>query len=343
MSERITPYAGLHDSFNGPGDQRPTALKVVQDEGIVGKWTGRTVFITGANQGIGLETARALHATGATLYLGVRSIAKGEEAKASILSTSSGNGAINLIQLLLDSLSSVRTAAESFLAQSSRLDILINNAGIMAAPQSLTEDGFDSQLGINHLGHFLLTSLLLPALVASSTPTCASRVVNLSSAGHSAHADAQMDLNDLGWDVRGYDAWKAYGAAKTANILHANQLDRLYGASPSNPVRAFSVNPGGVFTGLYQNLSEEERAGYNEWRVVFKSSEQGAATTVWCATAKVLEGKGGMYCEDCGEAAPAETGPRARRDITYAPWAKGDFETERKLWEVSERMTGLRE
>ncbi|GME65234.1 Short-chain dehydrogenase/reductase SDR [Neofusicoccum parvum] len=338
MFARIAPYADLHTTLDGPGDQRPTALRIIQDEDLIGKWTDRTIFITGANQGIGLETARALHATGATLYLGVRSIAKGEAAKASILSTSTGTGPIHLIELSLDSLASVRTAAAAFLRRSPRLNILINNAGIMAAPHALTADGFESQLGTNHLGHFLLTSLLLPTLAASSTPSFASRVVNLSSAGHRAHADAQIDLTDLSWERRGYHAWRAYGAAKTANILHANRLDRACGPA----VRGFSVNPGGIYTGLFRHLSEEEKANYEKWRTVFKSPEQGAATTVWCATAAVLEGKGGMYCEDCGEGAPADA-EGVRRDITYAPWAKGDVEAEDKLWEISEKMVGLRQ
>ncbi|KAK0615380.1 WW domain-containing oxidoreductase [Lasiodiplodia hormozganensis] len=346
MSERITPYAHLHTSLNGPGDQRPTALQIIEDENLIGKWTDKVIFITGANQGIGLETARALHATGATLYLGVRTVAKGEAARSSILSTSPSRSPINLITLSLDSLASVRAAAAAFLAQSSTLNILVNNAGIMASAHALTSNGYESQFATNHLGHFLLTSLLLPALAAGSMPDFASRVVNLSSAGHKAHSDGQIDLSDLSWERRGYNPWKAYGAAKTANVLHANRLDALYGTS-SRPVHGLSVNPGGIFTGLFNNVSEEERKAYEKMRHIFKSPEQGAATTVWCATAKALEGKGGLYCEDCGEAAPAEmdeeTGVWKRRDITYAPWAKGDVEAEKQLWEVSERMTGLRE
>ncbi|KAL0258909.1 hypothetical protein SLS55_006413 [Diplodia seriata] len=346
MSERITPYAHLHTTPDGPGDQRPTALQVIKDEDLVGKWTNKRIFITGANQGLGLETARALHATGATLYLGVRALAKGEAARASILSTSPSSSPIHLIELSLDSFDSVRAAAAAFLAQSDTLNILINNAGIMGNPYTLTPDGHEIQFATNHLGHFLLTALLLPALVAGSTSAFASRVVNLSSAGHKVHCDGQIDLSDLSWARRGYNPRKAYGATKTANILHANRLDALYSTS-DRPVHALSVNPGGIFTGIFKNLSEEEIKEYEKYRKIFKSPEQGAATTVWCATATALEGKGGLYCENVGEAEPAQidevTGTWKVFDITYAPWAKGDEETERQLWEISEKMVGLRE
>ncbi|OJD36011.1 short-chain dehydrogenase [Diplodia corticola] len=357
MSGRITPYAPLHATPNGPGDQRPTALQIVQDEHLVDKWADKAIFITGANQGLGLETARALHATGATLYLGVRTLAKGETARSSILATSPSQTLIHLVQLSLDSLDSVRAAAAAFLSQSPTLNILINNAGIMACPQhSLTADGHESQFGTNHLGHFLLTSLLMPALIAGSSPGFASRVVNLSSAGHKAHGGASasaspLDLSDLSFSRRAYHPWRAYGAAKTANVLHANRVDALYGTanvaagSHGKPVHAFSVNPGGIFTALFKYVSDEEKKRYQAYRQIFKSPEQGAATTVWCATAAVLEGKGGFYCENCGEAEPGEvdgaTGGWKRLDITYAPWVRGDVEAEERLWKVSEELVGL--
>ncbi|EKG09423.1 Short-chain dehydrogenase/reductase SDR [Macrophomina phaseolina MS6] len=342
-TKRLAPYADLHTNPAGPGDARPTALQIVKDDDLINAWGEKVVLITGASAGIGVETARALHATGATIYLGVRSVSKGEAAKASIEAASPGHGAIRILELSLDNLASVRKAAAEFLNQSHRLDVLVNNAGTTGPAFEKTVDGFESQFGTNHLGHFLLTSLLLPVLKATARPGNATRVINVASSAHNLYCDGQIDLTDLDWSRRGYDGTKAYGASKTANILHANHLDRLYGADPEHPVHALSVHPGGIMTAMITSAGELADEIFKLYRDIFKTPEQGAATTVWCAVAKALEGKGGLYCEDCAEAEPAPVvDGQMRKDYGYAPWAKGDHETEVKLWELSEKLVGLR-
>jgi NAD(P)-dependent dehydrogenase (short-subunit alcohol dehydrogenase family) len=161
----FTRYAAVHQNPNGEGDARPTALQVINDNGLKGKLTDKTILITGCSSGLGVETARALAATGAHIFCTARSLEKGQAALADILSP----GKVDLLHLDLESLASVRTFAAEFLAAShGKLDILINNAGVMAIPQSTTADGFETQFGVNHLAHFLLFQLLKPALVASS-------------------------------------------------------------------------------------------------------------------------------------------------------------------------------
>lgn len=342
-TKRLAPYAHLHANPAGPGDARPTALQIIQDEGLINAWADRIVLITGASAGIGLETARALHATGATIYLAVRSISKGEAAKASIEANSVGRGPIKILELSLDSLASVRKAAAAFLAQSQRLDLLINNAGMTTLSPEKTVDGFEAHFGTNYLGHFLLTSLLLPALLAAASPGRASRVVNLTSGTTNLHLDAQIDLTDLDFSRRGFDTEQSYASSKLACTLHANHLDRLYGSDPEHPVRGFSTNPGGIMTKLLDSATEATKAMFEPYWFIFKSPEQGAATTVWCATAKGLEGKGGLYCEDCGEAESAAVVDGQRvRTVGYAPWSIGDYETEEKLWEISEELVASR-
>ncbi|KAH7346014.1 short-chain dehydrogenase/reductase-like protein [Pyrenochaeta sp. MPI-SDFR-AT-0127] len=342
LTKLVAPYAHLHARPAGPGDARPTALQIIEDESLVDSWPDRVIIVTGASSGIGLETARALYATGATVYLAVRSQSKGEKAKASILKNSSAQGQIRILEVSLDDCASVREAVATFLAQSDRLDILINNAGVTTETFQTTIDGFELQFGTNHLGHFLLTSLLLPTIVKSATPNRASRIINVASASHNMYADSQIDLTDIDWSKRGYDPLKAYGAAKTANILHANYLNRLYGSDPENPVHALSLHPGAIMTALLASSSKEAQATFEMYRDFFKSPEQGAATTIWCATAKQLEGKGGLYCEDCGLAEPAKIidGER-RRDAGYAPWAQGDYAAEEALWKLSTKLVGL--
>ncbi|KAF2143235.1 uncharacterized protein K452DRAFT_286058 [Aplosporella prunicola CBS 121167] len=338
----LNPYAVLHATLDGPGDMRPSAMHVIRDGKLINAWPERNILVTGASAGLGLETARALHATGATLYLGVRDATKGEAAKTDILSHSPGRGEIRLLELDLASLASVRAAAASLLERSGgRLDILVNNAGIMATPEAHTADGFELQLGTNYLGPFLLTALLVPALQAAATPARASRVVNLSSRSHLTHSCGQIDLSDLGWQQRGYDAWAAYGASMTASILHANELDRRLGTDAAHPVHGLSVNPGAVMTGLFRHLPPDQVAAYEAFRQVFKSPEQGAATAVWAACAAALEGCGQLYCEDCGVGSCAPADGSGRKDRDYAPWAMGDTETEARLWAVSEGLVGL--
>jgi NAD(P)-dependent dehydrogenase (short-subunit alcohol dehydrogenase family) len=332
----MAPYEVAHKSPQGPGDARPTALQIIADEKLTGKWTNKSILITGGSSGIGVETARALHTTGARIFITTRDMAKAEKVREDILSTSPSKIPIEIIHMQLDSLASVRAGAADFLSKSSRLNILINNAGVMASPEGKTQDGFELQMGTNHLSHFLLTKLLLPTLRASSTPAFASRIINVSSMGHHYAVGGLNEeaLSDLNFKKTPYDPWLAYGRSKLANILHANQIERLYGSDPEHPIHAFSLHPGGITTELWRHLNNQTPE--SNFQASWKSIEQGAATTVWCTSAAVWEGKKGAYCEDCRESFPDREGYQ-RGDPGYAPWAK-DEAAEKGLWEVSETL-----
>jgi NAD(P)-dependent dehydrogenase (short-subunit alcohol dehydrogenase family) len=183
----IAPYASVHANPQGPGDARPAALQIITDENLVNKWADKTVLITGGSSGIGIETVRALHATGAKIFITSRYIPKANAVRDNILRMCSSNSPIEIVNMELGSLDSVRSAAAEFLSRSKTLNLLVNDAGIMAAPYEKTKDRLESHFGINHLAHFLLASLLLPTLVYSSTPAFASRVINVSSRRHFAH------------------------------------------------------------------------------------------------------------------------------------------------------------
>ncbi|KAK2735153.1 putative short-chain dehydrogenase [Colletotrichum kahawae] len=208
----MSHYAAVHQNPQGPGDDRPTALQIIEDENLVGKLVGKTVFITGANQGIGLDTARALYATGADIFLGVRSNEKGDKAIADIINTPNlpVRGLLQAVVLSLDSLDSVREGAESFLAKSGgKLNILINNAGIIQHEKTKTIDGFESHFGTNHIGHFLLFQLLRPTLLASVTPEFHSRAVIVSSMAHRA---SEIRFHDFNFEEEGsFEQPVAYG------------------------------------------------------------------------------------------------------------------------------------
>ena len=325
-------YAEAHRSLQGPGDARPTALQIVQDEGLEGKLAGKVIFITGCSSGIGIETARALSATGATLYLTARNLEKAKTALGDLLQLDR----VHLLLLDLNSFESVRACAKEFLSRSSTLNILINNAAVMATPEGRTADGFETQFGTNHLAHFLLFQLLKPALLASSTPELPSRVVMVSSSGHRA-GEVHFDNINLEGE---YEPWKGYGQSKTAMNWTSNEIERRYG---SQGLHSFSLHPGGIQTGLQKYVPQETQ---DQWFKVpdvyryMKSPEQGAATTVWAALAKSLEGKGGKYLEDCqiiGPWDPATT----QMDPGYAPWTY-DEEKAAKLWELSLELVGLK-
>ena len=332
----MSRYQAAYNNPQGPGDARPTALQIVKDENCVGALKDKVIFITGANQGIGLETTRALYATGATIYLGVRDLKKGQEAIDNILSTSTNadGGSLHLIQMSLDSLESVRSAARAFLAQSTKLNILINNAGIMAAPQARTVDGFESQFGINHLGHFLLFQLLKPALLASTTPSFNSRVVVLASSGH---RHSGIRFHDINFDEPGsYDPYISYGQAKTANIYFANEIERRYG---SKGLHALSLHPGAVWTNLAQFVQPDkakEMQEANEGNGIMMNAGQGAATTVYAAISKEWEGRGGRYLANCIEQGPRNPGSRRfdGSECGYATWAY-DEKAASELWKLS--------
>lgn len=325
-------YAEAHRSPQGPGDARPTALDIVKDEGLEGKLADKVFLITGCSSGIGIDTARALSATGAKLFLGVRDIAKGKSALADILES----GRVELLKIDLNSLESVREAARTFLKKSKTLNVLISNAGVMATPKGKTADNFETQFGTNHLAHFLLFQLLKSTLLASSTSNFNSRVVMLSSSGHRTSG---ILIDDYNFEHAEYSPWAAYGQSKTANIYMANEIERRYG---SQGLHALSLHPGGILTGLQVHVSAAVKESWfpdGVLNVQFKSTAQGAATTVYAAISKYWEGKGGRYLENCAESGPVQE-PRTPVSPGYALHAF-DEEKEKKLWLDSLKMVGL--
>lgn len=289
---------------------------------------GARAIVTGASGGLGEETARALASKGAAVTLAARDAAKTAAAAAQIRQ-STGNPRVDTGELELDKPASVQDFAHAWLAKYDRLDLLINNAGVMACPLTRTVEGWELQFATNHLGHFLLTSLLVPALTAGAP----ARIVNLSSAGHRRSA---VDLADPHYEHRPYDPFEAYGQSKTANIWFSMELNKRLAASG---VTAFAVHPGGIITDLGRHLSDELRASMTkqiqESGMQLKSVPAGAATSVWAATASELDGRGGLYLEDCQVAQPAADSGTSG----YAPHAY-DEAGAAKLWALSEQLLG---
>lgn len=286
----------------------------------------QVVLITGASSGVGIETARAMAATGAKVFLAIRSLEKAQQACSSFLES----GRVELLECDTSSLPSVRDAAAAFLAKSPVLNILICNAGIMMVPnREESVDGFELQLATNYLGHFLLFWLLRNAMIQGSTPELNSRLVNVSSSGHHS-SEIQFDDLNLAQDGA-YDPSKAYGQSKLAQIYMANYVDRVFGP---RGIHALSVMPGGILTNLQRHLSESAKASWTENEQLMKwmkSPQQGAATTVLAAIGHEWEGKGGKYLEDCGVASfsPLIPGVRGASDYAF------DQIKEDKLFEVT--------
>ena len=287
--------------------------------------------MTGGASGIGVETVRALATAGARVVLAARN---GEQAEnvATTLRRETGNEQIEARVVDLASLASVRRFVEAYLSDRRPLHLLINNAGVMATPLSYTEDGFELQFGTNHVGHFALTIGLLPALRAAGR----ARVVSLSSIGHRR---SDVHFEDLNFRERAYDPGVAYGQSKTANALFAVGVTARYGAEG---ITSNAVMPGGIMTGLQKHMSREQQMAlgwFDESGKLndrFKSTEQGAATSIWAAVAPELEGIGGRYLEDCAIAAPwTEERPMSG----YMPDALDPVRAER-LWAVSEKLIG---
>jgi len=286
-------------------------------------------LVTGASGGLGAETARALAERGARVTLTARDPAKGEKVAAEIRA-STGNDRIDVLPLELVSAESVRAFATAFTERHDALHVLVNNAGVMACPLQRTPQGWELQLATNHLGHFLLTGLLLPLLRASAP----ARVVSVSSRGHRF---SPVVFDDLHFERRPYDKWEAYGQSKTANVLFAVELDRRLADAG---VRANALHPGAIATELGRHLSGEDIATLRSrapgGKLTWKSVPAGAATAVWAATAPELEGRGGLYLEDC----------RVGRERTsddqedgFEPYAR-DPEAAARLWRVSEDLVG---
>jgi NAD(P)-dependent dehydrogenase (short-subunit alcohol dehydrogenase family) len=293
---------------------------------------GKLVLITGGSSGLGQESARALAAKGAHVVLTARDAAKGRGVVDGIVA-STGNRNVELEELELDSLASVRAFAQRFLAKHDRLDVLLNNAGVMACPLGHTKDGFELQFGTNHLGHFLLTCLLAPALKKAAP----SRVVSLSSRGHQV---APVDFDDPNFERREYQKWASYGQSKTANVLFAVGLERRLGPAG---VHAYALHPGAIMTELGRHLVPEDiEILRNRFppgtTLAFKTVEAGAATSVFAATAPELEGRGGIYLEDCHVAGVNDEPNSIDGVRSYAI----DPKNAERLWELSERLVGQR-
>jgi len=314
------------------GSRRQLGFATTADEALAGiDLAGRVAVVTGASGGLGAETARALAARGAEVILASRDQTRGARAAAAIRDAT-GNDAVHAETLDLLDRASIRAFAARLRASHDALHILIDNAGLMACPLARSPEGWEAQFATNHLGHFLLTGLLIPALIAGAP----ARVVVLSSAGHQR---APVDFDDLHWERRPYDKWAAYGQSKTANALFAVALDRRL--APAG-VRAFAVHPGAIATDLSRHLTPEDIGPLLE-RVRtlaggLKEIPAGAATSVWAATAPELEGQGGLYLEDCRPSAPCGT---AGVTTGYMPYAVDPALAER-LWAVSEELVGER-
>ncbi|MBA3864125.1 MAG: short-chain dehydrogenase [Erythrobacter sp.] len=301
------------------------------DEVLAGKdMAGQTVFITGANSGLGQETARAMAACGAHIIMAGRDQAKLDEAAAAIRAQHP-DASIDTIICDLGNLASIRACGDEARKRFTAIDLLINNAGVMACPLMHTSDGFEMQFGTNHLGHFALTAELLPLIEAGN----AKRIVNLSSRGHHF---APVDLDDPNFTERPYDPWQSYGHSKTANILFAVGLEARFAAKG---IHAYAVHPGGIRTNLGRHMTEEmtaaliERVTKSDSGFAWKTIPQGAATSCWAATAPELEGTGGVYCEDCHVAAvDNQSSEGGVRSYALDPAAA------ERLWTLSEQLTG---
>ncbi len=320
MAERITSAFGAAS----------TAKEVAAGHDL----SGMTAIVTGAASGIGVETARALAEAGAEVMLAVRNVEAGQTVADDINRTAGGRVSVGKVDL--SDLPSVAAFATAW--GDKPLDILINNAGVMACPLAYTAQDLEMQIGTNHFGHFVLSVLLARALMNAADEGRAARLVSLSSIGHRR---AGITFDDIHFRNRPYDKWESYGQAKTANALFAVGFNERFA---DLGVNANSVMPGGIRTPLQRHMTMDEMRAmgwYDEQGNLnprFKSPEQGAATSVWAALAPELEGVGGLYLENCNQAVPwTEANPFEG----VQPHAL-DPESAERLWAVSEDTTGVR-
>jgi NAD(P)-dependent dehydrogenase (short-subunit alcohol dehydrogenase family) len=323
MQMKSTPQAPIESGLGAAS----TAAEVIAGRDL----TGKTAIVTGGYSGIGVETVRAFRSAGVRVVVPVRDLKKAKTNLADMPDVR-----LEIMDLLDPA--SINAFAEHFLRENQRLHILVNNAGIMAPPLTRDARGYESQFATNHLGHFQLTCRLWPALVAAE----GARVVALSSYGHRR---AGVDFHDPNFERREYDPWIAYGQSKTANALFAVALDSI---GQRQGVRAFSAHPGGIVTDLIRNMSQ---AQIDASEIIDKTGnpiidpennkktpQQGAATSVWCATSPQLNGMGGVYCQDCDIARmlPSDNSKEMHgvRPRATDPVAAG------RLWQLSEQLTG---
>jgi NAD(P)-dependent dehydrogenase (short-subunit alcohol dehydrogenase family) len=298
--------------------------------------SGKRVLVTGVSAGLGVETARALASHGVEVVGAARDLSKAQNATQQVRAQAAAGGSLQLIQLDLASLASVRRCADGLLADGKPFDLIIANAGVMACPKGTTADGFETQFGTNHLGHFVLVNRIASLLKSGA------RLVNLSSAGHRF---ADVDLDDPNFEHSPYAEFVAYGRSKTANVLFAVEFDRRHKA---RGVRATAVHPGGIATELGRYMTAEVRdtmiANINASQpkgappFSYKSVPQGAATSVWAACVADAEAVGGRYCEDCHVAEISST-PGIRGGVQ--PYAL-DPKRAHALWQKSEQLVGER-
>ena len=316
----------------------PFGAQSTTDEVLAGvTLTGRRVLVTGVSAGLGVETARTLAAHGATVVGAARDLDKARRATEPVRRDAAKGGSLELVQCDLASLKSVRACADALVAAAKPFDVIICNAGVMATPKGVTADGFETQFGTNHLGHFVLVNRIAKLLRKGS------RLVNLSSAGHRF---ADVDLDDPNFARTEYAPFVAYGRSKTANVLFAVEFDRRH---KGEGIRATAVHPGGIQTELGRHMTPEttaamiksieeaqKAAGGSAPAFSWKTIPQGAATSVWAAFVAPAEDVGGLYCEDC-HVAERNDNPAARGGIR--PYAL-DPARAKALWARSEELVG---
>lgn len=299
--------------------------------------SGKRIVVTGVSAGLGVETARALATRGATVIGAARDLKKAERATTQVREDARSGGSLELIELDLASLKSVRAAADKLLAEGKALDIIIANAGVMATPFGKTEDGFETQFGTNHIGHFVFVNRIAKLLRKGG------RFVSLASSGHRR---SDVSLNDPNFERTEYDPWVAYGRAKTANVLFAVEFDRRW---KDRGIRGVAVHPGGIRTELGRHMKAGElealaahlnklAESQGKASFEFKSVPQGAATSVWAGVVADADEIGGRYCEDCHVGQLTDAG---LLDVSSGvrPYAL-DPESAKALWARSEEWVG---